>query len=644
MDTYYTYYQTLEPFFGSWHIKRFIGEGSFGKCFEIEKSDISGVYTSAMKIITVPYKNSGNTMGFDSMSHEEMTHYYKDVAKEVSKEFILMERLKGCTNIVSYEDHEIRDHANGIGCDILIRMELLTPLNTYYTTYPPTEADVIRLGIDMCRALEVCAKENIIHRDIKPSNIFVSEHGDYKLGDFGVARHLEASCRELSKKGTYDYMAPEVYRDSVYDARADIFSLGIVLYKLMNNGRIPFLPPAPAPIGYNDSENAIKRRLCGEMPLPPVNANPAFAQVILQACQGNPDARFSSATQMREALEALALGGSVEQPRPRKKGIALAAVLAAVVLAAGVTTAVLYLKNNSQPAVKPDIQPVDTQPEQTASANGETHWEVISYLKDYPFVAIEEEYYADGQSTGNKRRNLENTKYKDHEIQWYNKFDPETKEVRRVLYVDGEPEQDGYTEPVENWKTDVIWVIDHYNADTHKGIETQYVNGEKTSTTRRTGIILDRSFMEDIDALTAEENTDGWQEEEELLWGVVRQETEYENGQLTGNVRYTLVGIPEDQPYLLGGTSLEPGSIGINNYTLMYTGGKELIEANTDTKKWVIQMYNGNNYEVFTGSRETSVFFSYNNENEHLEAYYFDSKTGEPTHHEVEIDKNLLED
>ena len=264
MDTYYTYYQTLEPFFGSWHIKRFIGEGSFGKCFEIEKSDISGVYTSAMKIITVPYKNSGNTMGFDSMSHEEMTHYYKDVAKEVSKEFILMERLKGCTNIVSYEDHEIRDHANGIGCDILIRMELLTPLNTYYTTYPPTEADVIRLGIDMCRALEVCAKENIIHRDIKPSNIFVSEHGDYKLGDFGVARHLEASCRELSKKGTYDYMAPEVYRDSVYDARADIFSLGIVLYKLMNNGRIPFLPPAPAPIGYNDSENAIKRRLCGE--------------------------------------------------------------------------------------------------------------------------------------------------------------------------------------------------------------------------------------------------------------------------------------------------------------------------------------------------------------------------------------------
>ena len=630
MDTNNTYYQTLEPFFGSWHIKRFIGEGSFGKCFEIEKSDISGVYTSAMKIITVPYKNSGNTMGFDSMSHEEMTHYYKDVAKEVSKEFILMERLKGCTNIVSYEDHEIRDHANGIGCDILIRMELLTPLNTYYTTYPPTEADVIRLGIDMCRALEVCAKENIIHRDIKPSNIFVSEHGDYKLGDFGVARHLEASCRELSKKGTYDYMAPEVYRDSVYDARADIFSLGIVLYKLMNNGRIPFLPPAPAPIGYNDSENAIKRRLCGEMPLPPVNANPAFAQVILQACQGNADARFSSATQMREALEALALGGSVDQPRPRKKGIALAAVLAAVVLAAGVTTAVLYLKNNFQPAVKPDTQPVDTQPEQTASANGETHWVEVTgeYEKTYPFYAItSREIDADGQPTGKKRHNSENTKYKDHEIQWYNKFDPETKEVRRVLYVDGDPEQDGYTEPVENWKTDVIWVIDHYNADTHEGIETQYVNGEKTSTTRRTGIILDRSFMEDIDALTAEETTDGWQEEEELLWGVVRQETEYENGQLTGNVRYTLVGIPEEQPDLLDGTGFSNNS-NQYSYTIYYNAGYydiigissknqdlwKIIRRNTTDNTWIKDLDN------------LPVFFTFekeNNPDKQVKAYYF---------------------
>ncbi len=633
MDTNNTYYQTLEPFFGSWHIKRFIGEGSFGKCFEIEKSDISGVYTSAMKIITVPYKNSGNTMGFDSMSHEEMTHYYKDVAKEVSKEFILMERLKGCTNIVSYEDHEIRDHANGIGCDILIRMELLTPLNTYYTTYPPTEADVIRLGIDMCRALEVCAKENIIHRDIKPSNIFVSEHGDYKLGDFGVARHLEASCRELSKKGTYDYMAPEVYRDCVYDARADIFSLGIVLYKLMNNGRIPFLPPAPAPIGYNDSESAIKRRLCGEMPLPPVNANPAFAQVILQACQGNPDARFSSATQMREALEALALGGSVDQPRPRKKSIALAAVLAAVVLAAGITTAVLYLKNNSQPAVKPDTQPVDTQPEQTASANGETHWVEVTgeYEKTYPFYAItSREIDADGQPTGNIKTDKTKKEFDGHDMQMYLKKDliTQTIDLTYILYVDGKP--NGYTEPASTMD-DVEWVIDDFDRDTYKEIAHQYVDGIQQQTYKRTKVTLDPESDEVQYVLAAEKTTDGWQEEEELLWGVVRQETEYENGQLTGNVRYTLVGIPEEQPDLLKGAALSNNS-NKYSYVIYYSAGyKDNIGLSPKNQNlWQITRkkmgYTVNDEQLLGEWDDLPVFFTFeieNNSDQKVKAYYF---------------------
>ena len=195
-------------------------------------------------------------------------------------------------------------------------MELLTPLNEYYAEHPPTEKDILRLGIDICRALEMCAKNKIIHRDVKPSNIFISPNGDYKLGDFGVARRIEATCGAFSKKGTYDYMAPEVYRDAIYDTRADLFSLGIVLYKLMNSGRIPFLPPAPAKISYTDTENAISRRMKNEPLTPPQNASPAFAQVILKACQSDADARFESASQMREALEAIVRSQS--EPKEKK--------------------------------------------------------------------------------------------------------------------------------------------------------------------------------------------------------------------------------------------------------------------------------------------------------------------------------------
>ena len=95
-----------------------------------------------------------------------------------------------------------------------------------------TEEDVLRLGIDLCRALEYCQKQNIIHRDIKPENIFVSRFGEFKLGDFGIARNWDRGASGLSKKGTFSYMAPEMYKGEEYDSRADIYSLGIVLYKL----------------------------------------------------------------------------------------------------------------------------------------------------------------------------------------------------------------------------------------------------------------------------------------------------------------------------------------------------------------------------------------------------------------------------
>ena len=80
----------------------------------------------------------------------------------------------------------------------------------------------MKLGIDLCRSLEYCGQLHIIHRDIKPENIFVSRFGDFKLGDFGIARELEKTMSTLSKKGTYSYMAPEMYRGEQYDSRVDM--------------------------------------------------------------------------------------------------------------------------------------------------------------------------------------------------------------------------------------------------------------------------------------------------------------------------------------------------------------------------------------------------------------------------------------
>ena len=93
-----------------------------------------------------------------------------------------MSKLKGNSNVVSYENHQVIPHKGGIGWDILIQMEHLTPLNEYTRKHTITRQDVIKLGIDLCKALELCQKYNIIHRDVKPENIFISDAGDFKLG------------------------------------------------------------------------------------------------------------------------------------------------------------------------------------------------------------------------------------------------------------------------------------------------------------------------------------------------------------------------------------------------------------------------------------------------------------------------------
>ena len=304
------YYKKYEPFFGKWTLGRQLGAGSYGRVFEILRTDpLDGtVYHGAMKAITIPSspEELQSLMEEDGLDHQGASTYFRQAVLALNQEIALMNKVKGHSNIVSYEDHDVIEHSDGIGWDILIRMELLTPISQHFKqfdTVPPRE--VVRLGIHLCRALEVCAKYNIIHRDIKPANIFLSDTGDYKLGDFGVARTASASAAASTFAGTVNYMAPEVFRREKYTASVDTYSLGLVMYQLLNANRMPFYPPYPQPMTALEKERAHDRRLAGEPLPPPVNADPQLAAVVLKACAPAPADRFADPTQMRRALEAL---------------------------------------------------------------------------------------------------------------------------------------------------------------------------------------------------------------------------------------------------------------------------------------------------------------------------------------------------
>lgn len=289
-----------------WTVEDVLGEGAFGEVFKVVRHEMGHTYYAALKVISIP-SNKGEyaELKGQGMTDRDIDTYYASVVTDFTNELKMMDELKGHTNIVSYESHVIERQPNGVGWTIYICMELLTPLYKYADAHPMSESDIIKLGVDMCTALEVCRKNNTIHRDIKPANIFVSKFGDYKLGDFGIARQLEQTEGALSKKGTYTYMAPEVYLNQPYNHTVDIYSLGIVLYAMLNNRRAPFFPPAPQPIHYSASNDALIRRMNGEPFPPPCNASPALTSVVLRACAFQPRDRYRTPTEMKQALLAL---------------------------------------------------------------------------------------------------------------------------------------------------------------------------------------------------------------------------------------------------------------------------------------------------------------------------------------------------
>ena len=298
-----------------WETVRLIGRGSFGAVYEIQRSLFGEVEKAALKVITIPQNVSDieelRNEGFDK---ESITDTFKNHLKSIVAEYSLMRKMNGSANIVNCDDVRYVQHEDGIGWDIYIKMELLTPLTKTLPDAIPEET-VIKIALDLCSALELCKKHDIVHRDIKPQNIFVSDNGDYKLGDFGIAKTVEKTMSG-TKIGTYKYMAPEVYNNQPYGSAADIYSLGLVLYWMLNGRRMPFLPLPPAKLSAGMNEAARARRLAGEPIPPPKNGSEELKAIVLKACAYEPKERYTDARQMKEALEHL----SVTSERPEEEG------------------------------------------------------------------------------------------------------------------------------------------------------------------------------------------------------------------------------------------------------------------------------------------------------------------------------------
>lgn len=287
-------------------VKDIHGSGAFGTVYRVAKSNPSGEYVRALKHISIPtekqYLSVLRTMGGDVSKADD---YFQKILDEVIREIQILNDLteKGVPHIVRYYENDIVTSDSPRRHDIYILMEELTPLDQYLLAHLFRVRDILRMGREILSGLEACHENGVIHRDIKEENIFVSRKGEFKIGDFGVSKILRDSSRAESVKGSPDYLAPEVYLGKEgYTKSVDLYSLGIVLYRLLNVGRNPFLPRFPEPYSLQDEDAAFENRMRGQIPSPPMLGGEKIGLVVVKALLPSSE-RYQTASEFRLALE-----------------------------------------------------------------------------------------------------------------------------------------------------------------------------------------------------------------------------------------------------------------------------------------------------------------------------------------------------
>ena len=283
-----------------------LGTGAFGAVYKAVKKNPSGEYVRALKHIVIPsekqYESIFNSMGGDLYKVDD---YFSQLLENIVTEIQILNNFseKGVSNIVRYYENDIISTESPKRYNIFILMEYLTPLSNYITKTEFTVKDVVRFGKDVLAAIASCHDNGIIHRDIKDDNIFVSENGEFKIGDFGVSKVLKDTSKADSIKGTPNFLAPEVYLGKEgYTKSVDLYSLGIVLYRLLNYNRNPFLPCFPEAYDFKDEEKAFDERMKGSVPKLPSLGGELIGNIIIKAISGKTD-RYSSAKEFYDELE-----------------------------------------------------------------------------------------------------------------------------------------------------------------------------------------------------------------------------------------------------------------------------------------------------------------------------------------------------
>ncbi|MBQ5334828.1 MAG: leucine-rich repeat protein [Oscillospiraceae bacterium] len=281
------------PLWGKWEIRDELPSGPDCAVYRLEARRMNRIETSALKVVPI--------LAAGTFFSEEQRQTQLAAEKERAElESDLLYQMQDCPYIVTYQDEDlqpVQEDGQLLGYAYLIRMELPERLTDRILAgqFDLSERSVIQLADDIAAALDCAHSRGVTHRNIHPDHIYIAANGTAKLGDFRIPKRAGV-IRAFTESEMY--IAPEVFATKTaaeFTVQADLYSLGICLYQLMNGMYLPF----ERELGPDE---AWEKRMSGETFPLPRNASDDFAAVILKACASDAAERYQSAAEFREAL------------------------------------------------------------------------------------------------------------------------------------------------------------------------------------------------------------------------------------------------------------------------------------------------------------------------------------------------------
>ncbi|MDR1135451.1 MAG: protein kinase [Clostridiales Family XIII bacterium] len=296
--------QTLSPFWGAWEIEGIIGEGSCGKIYKARREEGGEAKYSAIRRVSIPIY-SANRKNISANAKAEEIAEAKKACAEALQGFITeiksFESIREHPNVVLIEEYRSFERVGNIGYDLMICTELLYSLNSVLQTRFISQEEVVKMGVDICAPLELLHSKGIIHGNIKNTKIFADGEGNYKLGLLWRRRYPEPEGGS-SYEDVPQFAAPEFLTRGQENPTADVYSLGMVLYRIMNKNRAPFVNSERDVVTHEEMAVSSRKRLKGEALPPPVLADDGLAAILCKACAFNSEDRYADAGEFKEAL------------------------------------------------------------------------------------------------------------------------------------------------------------------------------------------------------------------------------------------------------------------------------------------------------------------------------------------------------